>query len=157
MSTSTRPPVDLNDLRIEEKPARGGGSRVLLVALLILVPVAFVGGYLLAGRGGGLVGGSRSVRTETIRAGTAGGATSRAGFSEGGWIEVPSYHPIVVSALVPGRLEELSVLEGTRVEKGQVVGRIYAKDLEDAVRLAEAEVAEAQADVDLHVAGYRVE
>ncbi|MHC4473932.1 MAG: efflux RND transporter periplasmic adaptor subunit, partial [Planctomycetota bacterium] len=74
-----------------------------------------------------------------------------------GWIEVPSYHPIVVSALVSGRVEELLVLEGSSVTKGQVVARLYRKDLEDSLRLAEAEVEEARAALDLLSAGYRKE
>ena len=70
---------------------------------------------------------------------------------------MPSYHPIVVSALLPGRVEELRFLEGSVVEKGQLVARLYAKDLEDALALAKAKVATAQAELDLMTAGYRKE
>jgi multidrug efflux pump subunit AcrA (membrane-fusion protein) len=103
-----------------------------------------------------LLGGGTEVTTETVRLSSA--KARKAGtLTEGGWVEVPSYHPIAVSALVPGRVEELLVLEGSRVEKGQVVASLYDKDLRDALRLAEAEVSEARAALDLHSAGYRKE
>jgi HlyD family secretion protein len=78
-------------------------------------------------------------------------------FTEGGWVEVPSYHPVVVSALIPGRLEELRVLEGSIVKKGQVIGRLYEKDLEDALDQARAEKAAAEADLARMKAGFRVQ
>jgi len=96
------------------------------------------------------------VTTETVRSASA-KARAAGTVTEGGWIEVPSYHPIVISALVPGRVEELLVLEGSRVEEGQVVARLYEKDHRDSLRLAEAEVAEARAVLDLLTAGYRKE
>ncbi|MHC4934521.1 MAG: efflux RND transporter periplasmic adaptor subunit, partial [Planctomycetota bacterium] len=68
-----------------------------------------------------------------------------------------SYHPIVVSALLGGRVEEVTVLEGATVEKDQLIARLYAKDLKDALRNAEAQVAEAKAALDLFEAGYRKE
>jgi len=78
-----------------------------------------------------------------------------AGFNEGGWIEVPSYHPVVVSSLIPGRLEELNVLEGSRVEKGDVIAVLYQKDIEDEVKKALAEVEAARAELARYEAGYR--
>jgi HlyD family secretion protein len=78
-------------------------------------------------------------------------------FTEGGWVEVPSYHPVVVSALIPGRLEELHVLEGSPVKKGQVIGRLYEKDIEDALDQARAEKAAAEADLARMKAGFRVQ
>jgi multidrug efflux pump subunit AcrA (membrane-fusion protein) len=146
--------VDLNKLRIDDSasPAR---SRFGIVLLVVLLPVAFVGGWLVRG-GGGTIAGTAKVRTETVRAGAARSARPD-GFGEGGWVEVPSYHPIVISALVPGRVDELLVLEGSRVEKGQVVARLYKKDLERDFRRAEAEVGEARARLALLRAGYRKE
>ncbi|MFH2002012.1 MAG: HlyD family efflux transporter periplasmic adaptor subunit, partial [Planctomycetota bacterium] len=78
-------------------------------------------------------------------------------FTEGGWIEVPSYHPVLVSALIPGRLEELRVLEGSAVKKGEVIALLYAKDLMDALTQAEAEVKVAEADLARLTAGFRVQ
>jgi multidrug efflux pump subunit AcrA (membrane-fusion protein) len=158
MASTSRPgsPVDLNKLRIDDSPP-SPRSRFGIVLLVVLLPVAFVGGWLVRGTGGGgSIAGPVTVRTETVRAGGAGPSRTD-GFGEGGWIEVPSYHPIVVSALVSGRVDELLVLEGSRVAKDQVVARLYRKDLERDFRAAEAEVGEARARLALLRAGYRKE
>ena len=159
--TTTREPgtsVDLNKLRIEDSSSHEPRSRRGLILLLILLlPVAAAAGWFLGGnRSGASHSGAVTVRTETIRAqsATRGGTD---GFGEGGWVEVPSYHPIIVSALIPGRVDELLVLEGSRVEKDQVVARLYRKDLERDFRRAEAEVDEARARLALLKAGYRKE
>ncbi|MEN8148601.1 MAG: efflux RND transporter periplasmic adaptor subunit [Planctomycetota bacterium] len=149
--------VNLDDLRIREDSSGRKGRGLLVLLLLLLVPGAFAAGWFLApakGRAG--PGGGIAVRTVAV---TVDGAKAAAhgGLSEGGWIEVPSYHPIFVTALTSGRVEELLVLEGTRVEKGQVVARLWARDLEDALRVAEAELAERKADLELFRAGYREE
>ena len=150
------PSIDLNKLRIDDVSS-APRSRLGTVLLVVLLPVAFAGGWLLRGGAGeGSAAGLIAVQTETMRAGGAG--RSRAGgFGEGGWIEVPSYHPVVISALVAGRVDELLVLEGSRVAKGQVVARLYRKDLERDFRRTEAEVGEARARLALLKAGYRKE
>lgn len=154
---TTTPRIDLNDLKIEDQPRhRGGRGGVVLILFLLLLPVAFALGWYLNGSGTALPGGAVTVATEVVRA-DGGEEKRRGGFSEGGWVEVPSYHPLVVSALVPGRVEELLALEGSRVEEGQVLARLYARDLEDAVRLKDAEVEEAKASLALVTAGYREE
>jgi HlyD family secretion protein len=147
--------VDLKELRIEERPSRAAGRGIPIV-LAVLLPVAFAGGWLLRGDGS-MLGGAIPVRVEVAKSRRAGAAERAAALTEGGWIEVPSYYPIVVSALVGGRVEEVAVLEGTQVEKGQLIARLYAKDLKDALRNAEAQVAEAKAALDLFEAGYRKE
>jgi multidrug resistance efflux pump len=78
-------------------------------------------------------------------------------FTEGGWIEVPSYHPVVVSALIPGRLEELKVLQGYKVKKGDIIAVLYQKDLKDTMHKAEAEVKVAEANLARFEAGFRVQ
>lgn len=152
--------VDLNDLRIRETSAgtRRRGRLPLLLALLLL-PVGFALGWFLRGGSPGFLGTAVEVQTGTPREEGGGAAPSgpTGAFSEGGWIEVPSYHPIVVSALIPGRVDELLALEGSRVARGDVLARLYAKDLEDALRLADSEVAAAKASLDLLAAGYRKE
>ncbi|MHC4818154.1 MAG: efflux RND transporter periplasmic adaptor subunit [Planctomycetota bacterium] len=157
MASTSKPgsSIDLNKLRIEDSPMPSR-SRLGIVLLVLLLPVAFAGGWLVRGSGGGSHAGPVLVRTETMRA-SSGGPSRSDGFGEGGWIEVPSYHPIVVSALIPGRVDELLVLEGSRVAKGQVVARLYKKDLERDFRRAEADVGEAQARLALLRAGYRKE
>ncbi len=151
------PRVNLDDLRLHDAPARKGGAAPWIL-LLLLVPAAFAGGYLYRHRGGAAASGPVPVRTEAV--GTAAAAMSRAGpenLTEGGWVEVPSYHPIVVSALTAGRVEELTVLEGSPVAAGQVVARLYSEDLRQEHALREAAVAQAKARLDLVTAGYRKE
>ncbi len=50
-------------------------------------------------------------------------------FQASGWIE-PGPYPIQVSALVDGFVEEVLVLEGESVEKGQVIARLIREDFE---------------------------
>jgi RND family efflux transporter MFP subunit len=151
------PKVNLEDLRIREAaPKRSGGAAWLLI--LLLVPAAFGGGYLLRGRSGASGADPLPVRVEVLSPG--GAAASRAAttdVTEGGWVEVPSYHPIVVSALMSGRVEKLLVLEGSPVAEGDTVATLYDADLRQELRLAEADVAEKRARFDLLSAGYRRE
>lgn len=63
-----------------------------------------------------------------------------------GWIE-PDPYAVTVQAMVSGVVKEILVLEGDRVEAGQVVARLIADDAELAVRLAQAELAEREAEV----------
>jgi HlyD family secretion protein len=61
-----------------------------------------------------------------------------------GWVE-PDPFAIGVSALTDGIVCEVLVLEGQRIEAGQVVARLIADDARIAVDRAEAELAEATA------------
>ena len=78
-------------------------------------------------------------------------------FTEGGWIEAPSYHPVIVSSLIAGRLEELNVLEGSKVKKGDVLALLYDKDYQDEVAKADAELKTAEANLARLKAGFRVQ
>jgi HlyD family secretion protein len=63
-----------------------------------------------------------------------------------GWIE-PDPYAINVAALAEGVVKEVLVLEGQRVEAGQVVVRLVDDDAKLALQRAEAEVAEREAEV----------
>ncbi|MFM9996902.1 MAG: efflux RND transporter periplasmic adaptor subunit [Phycisphaerales bacterium] len=63
-----------------------------------------------------------------------------------GWIE-PDPFPIGVSALADGTVREVLVLEGQRVEAGQVVARMVDDDAKLAVAMIEGELAGARAAV----------
>ncbi|MCU0725813.1 MAG: efflux RND transporter periplasmic adaptor subunit [Planctomycetes bacterium] len=151
------PRVNLEDLRIREAPPKRGGGRAWL-SILVLVPAAFGAGFWLRGGPGGSGADPFPVRVEVLGAiaGSPRGAAS-GDVTEGGWIEVPSYHPIVVSALIPGRVEKLLVLEGSPVAEGDTVAVLYDADLREEIRLAEADAAEKRARFDLLAAGYRPE
>src|SRR5262245_35007194 len=48
---------------------------------------------------------------------------------------------VVIATKRPGRIQQILVDEGDTVEKGQIVGRIAAEDLDAELRAAEAQVA----------------
>ncbi|MBX3384630.1 MAG: efflux RND transporter periplasmic adaptor subunit [Phycisphaeraceae bacterium] len=63
-----------------------------------------------------------------------------------GWIE-PAPYAVSVPALAEGVVKELLVLDGERVEVGQVIARLIDDDARLALRAADATVAERDADV----------
>ena len=63
-----------------------------------------------------------------------------------GWVEADPF-PVGVSALADGVVEEMLVLEGERVERGQVVARLIADDARVAMSHAEAALAERRAEL----------
>ena len=65
-----------------------------------------------------------------------------------GWLEAEPYF-IACTALADGIVESIHVLEGDRVEAGQVVARLVADDATLRLRQAEAELGAAQAALDL--------
>jgi HlyD family secretion protein len=153
--------VDLNDLKIQHQPVAKRNRFPFLALLLVFSVGAVIGFY--ANRYGPLKqaieesGTAQAEVEETPDIASPSAPPPPDSFTEGGWVEVPSYHPIVVSSLVPGRIEELKVLEGSRVAKGDVVALLYRRDHEDAVKSAAAEVAAAAAELARLKAGFRVQ
>jgi HlyD family secretion protein len=60
-------------------------------------------------------------------------------FPAAGWVE-PRPTPVIVTSLVEGVIERVTVIEGQDVKEGQPVAYLIRKDAEIAVRQAEAEV-----------------
>jgi RND family efflux transporter MFP subunit len=85
--------------------------------------------------------------------GAAGSGGSRAASPAGpvvqapGWIE-PAPFPVTASALVPGIVREVLVLEGDRVEAGQVVARLVDDQFRIMLARADAELRMRQAERD---------
>jgi multidrug efflux pump subunit AcrA (membrane-fusion protein) len=117
---------------------------------LAVVLVAFVI-FHFASRSGGPTG----IEIKTWRASSTGGG--KQAFSAGGWIEPEFPYPVVVSALVSGRIEEMRVVESSPVAKGEVIAVLYKKDFQDAVTKAEAELDFAKARLSKLETGFRVE
>lgn len=67
-------------------------------------------------------------------------------FQAAGWIE-PSPTAVVVSALAPGVVEELFVVEGQQVERGEPVAKLFDVDAKLALQQAEAELRLCEAGV----------
>lgn len=63
-----------------------------------------------------------------------------------GWIE-PDPYAVTAQALIPGVVDDVLVLEGDRVQRGDVLVRLIAEDSELALRRAQAEAAELEAAV----------
>ncbi len=152
--------VDLNDLKINHGTT-GKKARFPVLIVILLFPAGLVVGYLAADFWP--LSNEETVQKDPVAAVGNNPVNPEPeepepeSFTEGGWIEVPSYHPVVVSSLIPGRLDELLVLEGSRVKKGDVIARLYEKDLTDALRRAEAEAGSARANMERLKAGFRVQ
>lgn len=125
-------------------------SRLLTRALApMLIVLAALGLLAYAARESFRPAISVSVAPAVLRAaGSSGAQVDAAGeiVQAPGWIEAdPS--AVGVPALVSGVLKELLVLDGERVEKGQVVAFLVDEDAALAVRRAKAEVAKAAAAI----------
>ncbi|MEE8104659.1 MAG: efflux RND transporter periplasmic adaptor subunit [Planctomycetota bacterium] len=154
---NTKKPVNLDALRIDESAAsarvrRRVGPRFMLTGF-ILVLAGTAASFLIP-----ILRPATPVRTAAVRAAGEGSGAARAFLAEAaGWIE-PDPFAVEVRPLVRGILEELLVLEGTPVKRGEtVVGRMRSAEREAARDRAAALVAQrkslvAKARVDLDVA-----
>ncbi len=91
---------------------------------------------------GGASGGTNAVPVEIVQA--------------PGWIEADPY-AVSVPSLLAGVIKEITVLEGERIEKGQVVARLIDDDAVLARRRAELELARAQVAIEQARAAVLVE
>lgn len=146
--------VNLDNLRIDlpEKGRAAAGRGWKIVSLLLAVALVAFAVYHFAGSG--KTGEGVVVETFPVVY-SAGGSSSL--FTAGGWVEPAFPYPVVVSALVSGRLDKLDVVESAQVEKGQMIAVLYKNDFEDSLEKAEAELAAARARLSRLEAGYRTE
>lgn len=89
---------------------------------------------------------------ETDGGWSAGGGAGELLFQASGWIE-PDPYPVKATSLIDGVVDEVHVLEGEMVEKGQLLATLIDEDA--ALRLRRARVALSQHDADIlaHCAG----
>ncbi len=97
--------------------------------------------------------GSEPVEVAAVVRGDLGTVAAASGTAANGYIV--AQRRAALSADTPGRIVELNVTEGSVVEKGAVVARLYSDELEAALRGAEAELIAAQAAVDASAARVR--
>jgi RND family efflux transporter MFP subunit len=116
-------------------------TRVLLPGALLLITVA-----LVAVAAGDALWPATTVRVvpaivkTDVEAQPAGSVVVQAP----GWVEADPF-PIGVSALADGVVEEMLVLEGARIKRGEVVARLVADDARIALSRADAVLAERRA------------
>jgi HlyD family secretion protein len=134
----------LASLRIDREAPRGGGTRRLLVFLVVALLGALAGTWLLLGR---RFGPFAAAEVETIRP-----SVRRSAPDPGSAILTASGYVVprrkaVVSAKIQGRLMELRVEEGSRVQKDEIVARLENADFLASVASARAGVDRTLADL----------
>ncbi|MFG0306749.1 MAG: efflux RND transporter periplasmic adaptor subunit [Phycisphaerales bacterium JB040] len=140
--------------RVDRDPVSGGrsriGSRLVLAGVLaaILGIVAWTALPLMTpAREVGVVQ-AVFVRAESTQAPAdpERGRNSTQTVQAPGWLEAEPY-TVACTALADGVVESIEVLEGDRVERGDVIARLVAEDSELRLRVAEAELASARASL----------
>jgi RND family efflux transporter MFP subunit len=136
---TSRPAPDLAALRIRREPERSRGPRGWLLAGAVAVVAVGVAAYFVAGR---------SLRPRTVEVVTAsllteGQATTV--LTATGYVEAERKADL--SPKITSRITELSVTEGTRVKRGDVIARLDHTDLD--AQLAEKQAAWVNAKAEL--------
>ena len=125
----------INELRIDRSaPAERSLALPWVLVVVLLLAVAATIWWLVGSAGAGAV----SVVTETARQPTAGAATATVLDASG---YVVARRQATVSSKITGKVEEVLVEEGMRVEAGQVVAR-----LDDSTEQAQLDLAISRAD-----------
>ncbi len=151
--------ANIDDLRIDlpfPKPRRRGrfswGGLAIIVALLALAL------WLFGSRISDVVTGGITAPREVETFVVAGANETRSGgFTAGGYLEAIPPGPVVVSALVGGRVESLEVIPGQAVSQNAVVARLDAAVYKQRAHVQESKVEIARRQLALIEAGFRAE
>lgn len=132
---------ELESLRIRRDEPGARGRRWPLV-LVVLLAIAGAGYYFMRARPS-----FGATEVETIRPAVRRGAPAEGTplLAASGY--VVARRKAVVSAKIQGRLAELKVEEGSRVNKGDVIARLESSDYEAQVVRAGADIVRAEADL----------
>jgi HlyD family secretion protein len=125
--------ASINELKIDREAPASGGRGWTGLAIAVAVVAAAVVGWLLLGRAGGAV----LVETDVARTPPSGAAANSVLDASG---YVVARRQATVSSKVTGKVLDVYVEEGMRVDEGQVVA-----NLDDATQQAQLAVAQAQA------------
>jgi HlyD family secretion protein len=129
------PKPTLDDLRIERDARPESSSRLWLVVLAILLLAGVVGIALWLKRPGAV-----PVRTVLVREATGNGI-ERTVLNASGY--VTARRQATVSSKITGKVTEVLVEEGMRVQEGQVLARLDDTNVKTSLRLAEAQLVSA--------------
>ncbi len=137
MSNSSPEKPDLNRLRIDRTPTAKSSRGPFMLILLVLI--SYIGWKEWPS-----VTEDSQAQYETARVQRRGGAKARAGTAANGYIV--ARRRAALSTDIPGRLVELNVEEGSRVDQGDVVARLDTRELEAYRDRLQAEIRAAQAN-----------
>jgi RND family efflux transporter MFP subunit len=141
------PAPDLSRLRIERTPPARGGRAGWIVALLLLIALA----AHVVWREGLLAGSRPGVAAEpevTLSpVGTGASLQPASGTAANGYVVARTR--AALSTDIQGRITEMHVEEGDRVQAGDVVARLDTRGLEASLAQAKANVVEAEAAAEL--------
>lgn len=137
MSNSSPEKPDLNRLRIDRTPTAKSSRGPFMLILLVLI--SYIGWKEWPS-----VSEDSQAQYETARVQRRGGAKARAGTAANGYIV--ARRRAALSTDIPGRLVELNVEEGSRVDQGDVVARLDTRELEAYRDRLQAEIRAAQAN-----------
>ena len=127
----------LDALRIDrsQAPLKAGGGGIWWLLLVLLV-IAGAGTWWFT-RAKAI-----SVKTATVQARSATGSGGKTLLNASGY--VTTRLEATVSSKITGKVTEILVEEGMKVEKGQILARLDASNVESSLRLAEAQLASAK-------------
>ena len=144
--TSPSVPPDLSKLRINRDlpppPLRRALRRNLLFGLAVL---AIIAGVLLFLRGGSATPVQTVVATATSGSGQPGGATGFASVTANGYVVARTRAS--VAAKLAGRIAELRVSEGSKLNKGEIIAILDNADYQAQAAQAEAALLTSRADL----------
>src|SRR5829696_7146625 len=126
----------LDGLRIERRAPSKSSSASWFILLIIVLLLAGGGHYLWKNRTASLV-----VQTAVAKAQSSNRAAKTLLNASG---YVTARRSATVSSKVTGKVTQISVEEGMKVEEGQVLARLDASNVEAGLRLAEAQLSAAK-------------
>jgi RND family efflux transporter MFP subunit len=125
----------LDDLRIDRTQARRSKAPLLLVLVLLLVALIAGGAVWWMKR-------PKAVPVRTMLIAQSGGSGQRTLLNAAGY--VTARRKATVSAKVTGKVTEILVEEGMKVEAGQVLARLDSSNIEKSLRLSQAQAESAR-------------
>jgi RND family efflux transporter MFP subunit len=132
-------PPSISDLRINRDAAPPSARRGLPLSLWITAGVIAVAIAIVVLRS------PRGTEVQTATATASGGTVAGGGISANGYVVART--KASVSAKIAGRMESLSVHEGSKVKRGEVIARIESGIYQAQVQAAKAQITEVEAQL----------
>ena len=136
----TKPSLD--DLRIERKAKPESKTRPWLWAILLLLLLGTCAGFFWYNR-------PKTIEVKTVVAqeiGGSGGASDRTVLNASGYVN--ARRAATVSSKVTGKVTEVLIEEGMKVQEGQLLARLDDTNIKASLKLAEAQLKSAKAGLE---------